>query len=59
VRDLVQKLNALMLGGAVNTSLDYLIAVVESSNLSAVLDYSVVYELEAILSAQVNVVTGD
>jgi hypothetical protein len=50
VGDLIHELNALMIGGMIDTSLEYTTAVAVSSNLNAVRGYRVVYKLEANLS---------
>jgi hypothetical protein len=50
VGDLIHELNALMIGGVIDTSLEYTTAVAVSSNLNTVRGYRVVYELEANLS---------
>lgn len=51
VRDLIHELNALMIGGVVDTSLEYTTAMAMSSNLNAVRGHRIVYKLEANLSA--------
>ena len=50
VGDLIHELNALMIGGVIDTSLEYTTAVPVGSNLNTVRGYRVVYELEANLS---------
>ena len=53
VGDLIHELNALMIGGVIDTPLEYTTAVAVSSNLNAVRGYRVVYELEANLSEKI------
>jgi hypothetical protein len=51
VRDLIHELNALMIGGVIDTSLEYTTPVAVCGHLNAVRSYRIVYELEANLSA--------
>lgn len=51
VRDLIHELNALLIGGVVDTSLENATAMAMSSNLNAVRGHRIVYKLEANLSA--------
>ena len=50
VGDLIHELNALMIGGVIDTSLEYTATMAVSGNLNTVRSYRVVYELEANLS---------
>jgi len=50
VGDLIHELNALMIGGVVDTALEYTTTVAVSGHLNAVRGYRIVYELEANLS---------
>jgi hypothetical protein len=59
VRDLIHELNALMIGGVIDTSLEYTTTVAVRCNLNAVRGHRIVYELQANLSAELNVVTCD
>ena len=47
VCDLIHELDALMIGGVINTPLEHTTTVAMSSNLNAVRRYRIVYELEA------------
>jgi hypothetical protein len=51
VRDLIHELNALMIGGVIDTSLEYTTTVAVCRNLNAVRGHRIVYELRANLSA--------
>ena len=50
VGDLIHELNALMIGGVIDTSLEHTTSVAVSGNLNTIRGYRVVYELEANLS---------
>ena len=50
VGDLIHELDALMIGGVIDTSLEHTTAVPMSSHLNTICGYRVVYELEANLS---------